>query len=96
MSRQLEAVQEARQKKHNSAVVAAVDYQLVEAVQRAGGVLLGFSVKLSGDDCLITLRVLLGGREQIAFVGGATLGLTLIKCVRLALSDKLSFRDSKF
>lgn len=96
MSRQLEQYQEQREAKRRKAILIAVEGGLGDALSHAGCVLLGFSVKLSGEDCLMTLRVLLAGREQISFVGGTDLGSCLIKCSRLARTDKLTFRDSKF
>lgn len=96
MSRQLEQHVEDRSRRRHLAIVAAVEYELVEAVSYAGGQLHGFSVKLSGGDCLITLRLNLAGKEQISFVGGADLGSCLIKAVRLARADELKYRPSKF
>lgn len=96
MSRQLEAKQEQARTRRNRAIVAAVEFALSEAVERSGAVLTGFSVKTGPTDTLLTLRVVLAGRPQIAFVGGADLGSCLIKAVRLGKSDGLKYRASKF
>ena len=96
MSRQLEQAQEDRRDKRNKLILAAVEFALVDAIQRSGGELQGFSVKHSPSETLLTLRVNLAGRSQIAFVGGEDLGSCLIKAVRLGNSDKLNYRASKF
>lgn len=96
MTRQLEQEQEIQQTKRNKALVRAIEYELAGAVAHSGGDLQGFSVKLGGYETLVTLRVILAGRPQISFVGSSNLGEALLKCVRLAKSDKLNWRDDKF
>lgn len=96
MSRQLEQFSEERDKKRRRAIVAAVEYDLQKAVERAGGDLLGFSTRMNPGECLVTLRVIVAGRRQVAFVGAEDLGTALIKAVRLGNSDKLGFRDDKY
>jgi hypothetical protein len=96
MSRQLEQGLEEKRRKRNKAIVAAVEYSLIEAVARSGAILEGFSVKLGPMGTLLTLRVQLAGRRQVAFVGGEDLGSCLIKAARLAGLDKLDYRASKF
>jgi hypothetical protein len=96
MSRQLEQHLEEVTKRRHLAVVAAVEYALVGSIERAGGELTGFSVKLAEGDCLLTLRVTLAGRSQVSFVGAEDLGSALIKAVNLGRHDKLKYRPSKF
>ena len=96
MTRQLEQVREDRQKKNDAALLLALDGGLVDDVGRAGAVLLGFSVAINPAECLITLRVELAGRRQIAFVGAATIQDAILKACREARHDRLRFRDDKF
>lgn len=96
MSRQLEQGLEDARSKRERAIVRAVEDGLVDSVSRAGGVLLGFSVRHAPEDVLMTIRVDLAGRRQIAFVGGSDLGSTLIKACREARTDKLTWRADKF
>lgn len=96
MSRQLEKVREERSGRRDAAIVKAVEYALVGAVAHSGGVLEGFSAKLSGGDCLLVLRVVLAGKKQITFVGAETLGDALLKAVRLGERDKLKYKPDRF
>lgn len=96
MSRQLEQVREEKQRRRDNAILLALDGGLVESVSSAGGVLSGFSVSLRGGDCLITIKALLAGRPQIAFVGAEDLTSCVLKVVREAKSDRLRWRDDQY
>lgn len=96
MSRQLEAALEARQAKRAKKIVRVVEFELEGALATQGAELEGLSAKFDGGDCLITLRVQLDGRAQIAFVGAGDFGGALIKCVTAANSDKLRWRDCNY
>ena len=96
MSRQLEQAREVRQSKRVKKLGRIIDYELEGAVAHAGGDLIGLSVKISPGDVLVTLRIILAGRRQVAFVGSETLGGALIKAVDLAKQDKLPLRADKY
>ena len=96
MSRQLEAVQERRNAKRHRAIVESVEYGLVEAVGRAGGVLDGFAFKDRGADCLLVIKAEVSGRRMVAFVGSDNLGSLLIKAVKLAGSDRLTWKEDVY
>lgn len=96
MSRQLELDQEVRQARREKAIARAVEYGLVGALGNAGADLLGFTVRLSAEDCLMTLRVKLDDRRQVAFIGGETLGGCFLKAARDARDDKLTWREDKY
>lgn len=96
MSSQLERDQEVRQEERVRKLGRIVDYELEGAVGHAGGLLLGFSVRISPEDCLVTLRAVVAGRNQVAFVGGSTLASALFKATTLARTDKLEWRQSKY
>lgn len=96
MSRQLDIVREEKQARRDQAVLLALEGGLEEAIEYAGALLLGFSVALRGEDCLITLRVDLSGRKQIAFIGAADLPGCLLKAVREARADRLVWKDCKY
>lgn len=96
MSRQLEQAGEDKARRRAMKLARILDGELDSAIRRAGGELLGFSVRLEGWDCLLTLRVRLAGRRQIAFVGSETLGGALLKAVDLAKRDKLAFKADKY
>lgn len=96
MTRQLERVREEKQQKVDAAVLMALEGGLVDAVGHSGGDLQGFGVKLSGGDCLITIKAIVAGRPQIAFVGSDSMVNCLIKVVREARSDQLRWRDDQY
>lgn len=96
MSSELERAEELRSTKRRNKVGQIAEFGLSSAISRTGGELVGFSVRLTGGDCLLTLRVTLAGRPQIAYVGGETLGSALLKAYRDASSDKLQWKDCKY
>jgi hypothetical protein len=96
VSRQLQQKQEEALARRNKQILLSIEGGLSDALARAGAVLLGFSVKHGDLDCLITLRVELAGRRQIAYVGSSTLGDCLVKAMREARSDKLRWKDDRF
>lgn len=96
MTRQLELEQEVRQTNRLKAIARAVDYGLVGQLGNAGADLVGFTVRMGVDDCLMTLRVVREGRREVAFVGGESLGSCILKAVRDARDDKLAYREDKY
>lgn len=96
MSRQLEQVREDRQKKKDLALLLALCGGLSDAVQHSGGVLGGFSVRISGGDCLLILKAEFPAGSQISFVGAEDFQDAVLKAVREARQDKLRWRADKF
>lgn len=96
MARQLDKVREEKQARQDKAVLIAVEYGLEDAVQASKRHLKGFSAKYTGDGWLLTLRASLGEEDEVAFVGGATLGGALTKAVREIGQDMVSWREDKW
>lgn len=96
MTRQTDVVSEERTSREHLALVKAIEFDLVGAVAHSGGVLTGFSVKLGEWETLVTLRAIVAGRPQIAFVGADTLMYCILKSVREAKADKLQWRADKY
>lgn len=96
MTRQADVVSEERTKREHLALIKAMEYDLVGSVAHSGGVLTGFSVKIGEWETLVTLRAVVAGRPQIAFVGGDSLTSTILKCVRQAKQDKLRWRADRY
>lgn len=96
MSRQFDQFAEERQSKANMKLVAAIEFELSKAVEYAGGVLVGYSVRCGDGDSLVTLRVTLAGRKQVAFVGAETPADAIRKAVREGFKDKLAWRKDKY
>lgn len=96
MPHTLEQERQKLQEKRDNEILAAVDFELIGAIAHAGGVLTGFSVKFGASDVLVTLRVILAGRQQVSFVGAPTLGDSLRKCVVDAYHDELRWKADAF
>jgi hypothetical protein len=96
MTRHLDADHEDRQVRKDAALVAAVNFGIVNAVQMNGRELLGFSVRMDEWETLITLRAVDQGERLVAFVGAETLPSALIKVVREGKRDKLVWRADEW
>lgn len=96
MSRQLEQLAEQRRSNRNRRIVEAVEYALSDAVERSGGELTGLAVKLHKGDCMLVVKVVLAGKNQVAFVGAEDFGGALLKAVREGNSDRLRWRLDKY
>ena len=96
MDEQMTLLGEKRKLAYQVALVRALEYELEGSVAHAGALLTGFSVKLGEGETLITLRAVLAGRNQIAFVGSGDLPSCLLKVIREAMGDKLRWKDDKY
>lgn len=96
MTRQGDAAQEDRLSKRNAALIRAVEFELVNSLQAAGAVLLGFSLRYEEWECLITLRAVVGEEKRICFVGSDTIANALVKCVRDCKANKLHWKEDKY
>lgn len=96
MSRQLEQAGEDRTRRRYDAIVRAVEYDLLKAIEVNGTTLRGFSVRLGDWECLITLRATRNGSAEVCFVGAEDFGGCMIKCVREAKRDKLNWKADRF
>lgn len=73
-----------------------IDGGLQAAVRRAGGELTGFSVKCDDFDCLVVLKANFPAGAMVGFVGGETIGGTLLKAAREAKSDGVRWREDRY
>ena len=85
-----------RQLKRFTKIGRLVEHGLLDSVSRAGGQLLGFSVKYANGDCLVTLRALMPSGRMVCFVGAETLGGAVLKAARDANNDKLRWREDQY
>lgn len=96
MTRQFDAESEERASRRGKLLVRAVRRDLEASVQSDGYELLGFSVKLSGGDCLLTLRADNHQGQVVSFVGGEDLESSILKAVTGAFAGDLRWRADKF
>lgn len=96
MSRQLEIEGEERSKKKRNALALALDHGLVSALEYNGIDFVGFAVKYSAFDCLMTLKAELNGVRHVAFVGSDTIINCILKSHNDASSGSLLWRPDKY
>lgn len=66
------------------------------AISRAGGELLGMSVRYGKQDCLVTLRLRFPAGRFVCFVGGYSLAECLLKAYRDANNDRLKLKVDEY
>lgn len=96
MTRQLEADRERRQRKLDALTLRACNGALFGAVERSGGELLGFSVRMTEFDVLLTLKAEFPAGRQVCFVGGEDLSGVLRRAVKEGNQDALQWRVDKW
>lgn len=96
MSTKLKDSQQERELRRAVALSKALDFELAGSLEAAGTMLLGFSAKWDGWDCLITLRAVQGADRVVAFVGSDSLPNCLLKCVRDAQNDCLRWKKDGY
>lgn len=96
MSRQLEQLTEERSERKRQAVLHAVYGGIDSAISAKGLRLAGMSIKLTGGDCLLTLRAANGDGTIVGFIGAGDLPDALAKAVREVHTDQVKWRPSKY
>jgi hypothetical protein len=96
MTRQLELHAEVRSAKRHKKLIMVLEYGLAGAVGHSGGILTGFSVKISEWECLMTIRAVRGDVPMVAFIGSDDLINCILKAERDAMSDKLKWREDRY
>lgn len=96
MSRQLELVREERETKRRSALVKALEYELPGVLESKGIVLTGFSMKYDAYECLMTVRTVIGGEANKAFVGAGSPIDCILKATAAAKADRLRWSPDKY
>lgn len=56
----------------------------------------GFAVKWDAYDCLLTLKVDIGGVRNVGFIGGGSVVDCIIKAVSAARADRVRWRVDKY
>jgi len=84
------------EEKTNLKALKALGGELEDSVSWAGAELTGFSMRLSEEEVLMTLRGIMAGRKQIAFVASGTMAQCFAKACREARADKLRWKPDKF
>lgn len=85
-----------RSKLEREASLLAVYGGLERGVEKAGGQLVGLSVKFNGFDCLLTLKAEFPAGMMVGFVGGEDLAQVLRKGASEAVRDNVKWRADKW
>lgn len=96
MTRQLEQLREDRETKRRDALVQALEFGLAGTLETQGITLLGFALKYDAFECLMTLKVEVGGDRQVAFIGTSSPIDCILRAVQAAQSDRLRWRKDRY
>ncbi len=96
MSRQLDISVELRESKRQTALVKALEYGLVGALEFQGIILQGFAIRYDAFSCLMTIKAEVAGTQSVAFVGSDTIINCILKAQADATRQALQWRADKY
>lgn len=96
MSRQLDLKRELRESRKRDALVRALEFGLVGALEMQGIELLGFALRYEEFNCLLTLKANVDDLRSVAFVGSDTIINVLLKADNMASNQALKWRVDKY
>lgn len=96
MSRQLDQKSEEREEERRKALVRALEFGLVDALENHNILLLGFSFKYDLFNCLMTIKAVVKNVTCVAFVGSDTIINCIVKADREAHQGRLHWRPDKY
>ena len=96
MSRQLDQKGEEREAERRKALVRALEFGLVDALNDHSILLLGFSFKYDLFNCLMTIKAVVENVTSVAFIGSDTVINCIVKADREAHQGRLYWRPDKY
>lgn len=96
MSRQLEVEHEVRESARQTALIKAVEFGIVGALEHQGIVLTGFSIKYQPHDCLMTIKGIRGEQHSVAFISSDTIMNVLLQAYSAATNQSLRWGPDKY
>lgn len=96
MSRQLDLEKEKRDTLRRTALVKALDFGIVGALESQGIELQGFAFKFDAFNCLMTIKAVIGGDHQVCFIGSDSMMNCILKAQVEASNNTLRWRPDKF
>lgn len=96
MPKQLDVLTEKNSTRRQEAIVRALDFGLVGALESQGIELLGFSVSHDAYSCRIVLRADIGGRRSVAFVYAGNIINCVLRAQADAQNDNLRWGKDKY
>lgn len=96
MTRQLDVAAEVRESKRREALIRALEYGIVGALEHQGIELRGLSIKYSAFDCLMTVRADVNGVPSVSFIGSDSMMNCFLKLESGALRMALHWREDAY
>lgn len=96
MSRQLDLESELRESARQEALIRAVEYGIVGALEHQGFVLSGFSISYQPHDCFMVLKGVRGEQHQVAFLSSDTIMNVLLQAYSAAANQSLRWQPDKY
>lgn len=96
MTRQLDVKLEERETARRLALVKALEFGIVGALESQGIQLRGLAFRYDPFNCLLTVKVVDGDVQQVAFIGSDTLVNCILKCQDAARNGTLKWRPDKY
>lgn len=96
MSRQLDIKREQRETARRDALVRALEFGIVGALEIQGIHLVGLAIKYDAFNCLLTIKADVQGTRSVCFVGSDTMMNVLLKADAMAANDALVWRADQY
>lgn len=96
MSRQLELQQEKQETAKRNALIKALDFGIVGALETQGIQLLGLAIKHDAFNCLLTVKADVGGVRSVCFIGSDSIINCFLKLESEAIRNELRWRADKY
>lgn len=96
MTRQLDQKAEEREQERRKALVRALEFGLVDGLEKHNILLLGFSFKYDLFNCLMTIKAIVKNVTCVAFIGSDTVINCIVKADREAHQGRLHWRPDKY
>lgn len=93
MTRQFDVEVEERESRRQLALLKALEFELVGAIEVMGGTMRGFAIKYNEWESLLTYKAVFEGRAMVAFVGADTPMNCIVKAAAMAKNNSLRWKD---
>lgn len=96
MTRQLEQKKEQKEAARRDQIVKVLEYGLAGALENQGIQLVGVAIRYDAWDCLMTIKVEVGNRIEVCFVGSDSMMNCFLKAYSEARNGRLKWRPCKY
>ena len=96
MTRQLDQAAEEREEARRKALVRALEFGLVDALENHNILLLGFAFKYDLFNCLMTIKAIVKNVTCVSFIASDTVMNCIIKADREAHRGRLRWLPDKY